>query len=394
MCCVRNTLREKKIYMGIGIKKIGSVSAIGGDIETIMNAYTVGLPAFSFSDQMWSAPVHAAIEKEIEHLLQKHPRYQELDRTVHLGILALERIISVVSENELQDIPLHVGSSRGATAVWEIFHRTFLEGNPLSPKASPLTTAGNIASNIAHHFNLNHAVFNHSLTCSSGMQSISNGFAWIKSGMSERFFAVASEAPLTAFTKAQVRSLGIASKLDKIPCRPLSKKDNGENTMVLGEAASAVLLEKMIAGENYLATISGIGYGVEKLHSPSGISKNGDAFQKSMTDALKMSGCERPDLIVCHAPGTFQGDASENKAIELVFGKKMSLVSTKHLTGHTYGVSGLLSLELALFILNGFKKFEFPYPVETDSVPAHPKVILINTIGFGGNACSIVIEKS
>ena len=94
-----------------------------------------------------------------------------------------------------------------------------------------------------------------------------------------------------------------------------------------------------------------------------------------------------------HAPGTIKGDLSEYKAIQSVFGETIPLVtSNKWKVGHTFATSGMLSLELAILMLQNQKFIGVPY---TNIESKHTKInkVLINAVGFGGNAVSILISK-
>jgi 3-oxoacyl-(acyl-carrier-protein) synthase len=70
------------------------------------------------------------------------------------------------------------------------------------------------------------------------------------------------------------------------------------------------------------------------------------------------------------------------------------LISTKHLSGHTLGASGALSLELAIMMMQHGKNISFPYESIAHQNNNTPKTILINAVGFGGNAVSIILQKS
>ena len=98
------------------------------------------------------------------------------------------------------------------------------------------------------------------------------------------------------------------------------------------------------------------------------------------------------DAIVMHAPGTIKGDQSEFRAIEKVFGNNIPLLTTnKWKIGHTFGSSGMLSLELAILMLQNNTLIESPfYPNKKPTTPL--KKILVNAVGFGGNAVSVVVS--
>ena len=102
---------------------------------------------------------------------------------------------------------------------------------------------------------------------------------------------------------------------------------------------------------------------------------------------------EKVDLIICHAPGTVKGDAAELNAIDRLFKQIPALYSTKHITGHTLGASGALSAYFATLILNNKVNVSFPYETRLPKLPSNIKSVLINAVGFGGNASSILLKS-
>ena len=98
------------------------------------------------------------------------------------------------------------------------------------------------------------------------------------------------------------------------------------------------------------------------------------------------------DVIVMHAPGTIKGDLSEYKAIEKLFGDDLPMVtSNKWKIGHTFGASGMLSVELAILMLQNQKFIGVPF-IKSQKVKNEIKKVLINAVGFGGNAVSILLS--
>ena len=108
--------------------------------------------------------------------------------------------------------------------------------------------------------------------------------------------------------------------------------------------------------------------------------------------ALKNTNLEEVDVVVMHAPGTIKGDSTEVKAIEKVFGNVMpALTTNKWKIGHTFGASGLLSLELGVLMMQHQKFIEVPY-IEHTVKPKQIKKVLVNAVGFGGNAVSVLLS--
>lgn len=380
----------------IAITACESLSALGKEKHVIWKNYQ-NEKSYISKREIGSQVVSAAsfskeIVEEIKDLQHSDSKYKNLDASVLYAIEVSRRAVKKAGWKKGDDFGINFGSSRGATSLFEKYHTEFTQTNRVSTLASPTTTLGNISSWVANDLQNNGPEISHSITCSTSLHSLLNGIAWIKAGMVNKFLVGGSEAPLTPFTIAQMQAMNIYSKLDdKYPCRAfdLEKK---QNTMVIGEGACAITLEK---GErkNALAYIEGLGYATEILEHNISISAEANCFQKSMQMALQNSNLNDVDAIVMHAPGTIKGDQSEYKAIQKVFGSKIPFVTTnKWKIGHTFGASGILSLELALLMLQNQEIVEIPFFKQEK--PQKLNRILVNAVGFGGNAVSILISNN
>jgi 3-oxoacyl-(acyl-carrier-protein) synthase len=208
--------------------------------------------------------------------------------------------------------------------------------------------------------------------------------------MARKFLVGGSEAPLTPFTIAQMQALKIYSKeTGGYPCRALDL-EKASNTMVLGEGAGAMCLENG-RSDQALACIEGVGWATEPLKHGASLSAEASCLQRSMKMAMGGLSPGQVDVVVMHAPGTVKGDRSEYRAIQRVFGNKLpALTSNKWKMGHTLGASGLLSLELAVLMLENQEFIDIPY-VRQNASPNRLRHILVNSVGFGGNAVSILL---
>ncbi|MEP5339138.1 MAG: beta-ketoacyl synthase N-terminal-like domain-containing protein [Algibacter sp.] len=393
----------------ISITAIASLSPLGKTLNDAWRNYQNNQHCISekeFNNKpVLVSQISENTKKEIEHLKQSDNKYKSLDDTVLFAIYASRVAVKNANWNASDNFGINIGSSRGATQLFETYHEGFLKNNKTETLSSPTTTLGNISSWVAHDLQTEGPEISHSITCSTALHSVLNGIAWINSGMCNKFLVGGSEAPLTPFTIAQMQALKIYSK-DKLeavyhtehsrsantyPCQALNLNKN-QNTMVLGEGASMMCLE---AGEtkNALAVIKGIGYATEILKHNISISNNALCFQKSMKMALGDLNPDEIDIIVMHAPGTIKGDLSEVKAIEKIFcNKTPALTTNKWKIGHTFGASGALSIEFAILMLQHQEFISVPF-IENQKSPKRIKNILINAVGFGGNAVSILLSK-
>jgi len=381
----------------ISITAIASISPLGTSMKEVWGNYTQDYHKLSkgifgkVSEWAGFLPTEAA--QEIITLKESDTKYKDLDNSVLYAIYASRKAIKDADWKAEDNFGINIGSSRGATSLFEKYHEEFLEKNKTSTLSSPTTTLGNIASWVAHDLQTKGPEISHSITCSTALHSLLNGVAWLQSGMVNQFLVGGSEAPLTPFTVAQMKALKIYSKEESdYPCRALDLEKT-KNTMVLGEGAAITCLEKGVK-ENALATIVGVGYATEILKHNISISSDAQCFQRSMKMALEDKNPDEIDVIVTHTPGTIKGDTSEIKAIEKVFCNKKPLVTTnKWKIGHTFGTSGMLSIEFAILMLQNQKFIPVPFLEGKIFENQEIKNIMVNAVGFGGNAVSILLTK-
>ncbi len=378
---------------------MASISPLGKSLDHIWENYQNNQHYITEkrlkNESVLVAQIPQEAKQDIEALRLSDNKYKSLDNTVLYAMYASRQAIKDAHWKASDNFGINIGSSRGATQLFEDYHKDFLKNNKAKTLSSPTTTLGNISSWVAHDLQTNGPEISHSITCSTALHALLNGVAWLNSGMCNKFLVGGSEAPLTPFTIAQMQALKIYSKAkldeESFPCRALnlSKK---QNTMVLGEGASMVCLDYGET-ENALAYITGMGYATEILTHNISISTDAKCFQKSMKMALGNLNPSDIDIIVMHAPGTVKGDHSEYKAIEAVFKNNVpALTSNKWKIGHTFGASGALSIELAILMLQHQKFIGIPY-LEHQKTPKKIKHILVNAVGFGGNAVSILLTK-
>ena len=376
----------------ISITSIASLSPLGNTPETVLASYRNNHHCFSKIDfgshQSYGAKLEIAAQAQVD-LIAADQKYKSLDDSVLFAIAASRDAVARAGWQASDSFGINIGSSRGATGLFEKYHAEYIASGRVGTLASPTTTLGNIASWVAQDLQNEGPEISHSITCSTALHAMLNGVAWLRAGMADKFLVGGSEAPLTAFTIAQMHALKIYAKDDAdFPSRAMDFRKT-RNSMILGEGAAVCCME-LGSAPNALAYIEGVGYATEILQHSISISAEAECFQKSMAMALQHTKPSEVDVIVMHAPGTIKGDLTELRAIEKIFGTLPMLTTNKWKTGHTFGASGVLSIEMAILMLQHQEFFGVPFtPVQ----PVRPiRKVLVNAVGFGGNAVSILLS--
>jgi 3-oxoacyl-(acyl-carrier-protein) synthase len=384
----------------ISITALVSISPLGNDQKTIWENYKNADHCFTshFLDhkQTLVAQLDDHSKAIIEDLKDSDIKYKSLDKSVLYAMAASRKAMENAGWTTNDVFGINIGSSRGATDLFEKHFQEYLETGKAQTLASPTTTLGNISSWVAHDLQSSGPEISHSITCSTALHALLNGVAWLRAGMTDKFLVGGSEAPLTDFTIAQMRALKIYSNSEEsYPNRALDLEKT-QNTLILGEGAAVCCLE-IGKKENALAYVEGVGYATEILEHNISISAEATCFQKSMKMALENTDLSEVDVIVMHAPGTKAGDLTEFKAIQKVFGTDLPMLTTnKWKIGHTFGASGMLSIEMAVLMMQHQEFIGVPYNssrvLNPDSVAKPIRKVLVNSVGFGGNAVSILLS--
>lgn len=368
-------------------------------------------------DKLYGYPIN--IDKEVK-VGKKSGKREELDKIHTFAAFVAEDLKKWLVRHQLySNISLDtrpaaamrgavvIGSSRGATALLEARHERFRCGEKLPANTSPLTTLGNISSYVAQLLKLDGIAIDCSVTCSTSLHAFLIARGLLASEDADFVVVGASEAPLTPFTIAQMNAIGVYSQLQS---REVSQSNNSlpparpfnierQNTLTLGEAAAIFVVSKhLLPDTKPLAKIVSIGCALEVISSPTAIDIHGAAFEKAIRGALDKTTIDKIDLYIAHAPGTVKGDQAELNGISRVVQlRDTTVTSTKWATGHTFAVSGAVSLAYALKIMSGKAKVqELPYqnfiPESMSQIKNSYNNALVVAAGFGGNQIALLVE--
>ncbi len=380
--------------MSVYISPVASLSALGAVSSTVEKGWERGLSGLSYRAGSWQAPLHEEAEIALQQLLYALPELKKYDRSVQMAVWAY----GFVPAGEGRRRFLQVASSRGTTGLLERYHEDFLadESRRAHPRTSPYTTFGNMAAACLRFGERTDPAtgMDISATCSSMSMAVVSAAAWLEADMTDEAIVIGAEAPLTGFTIRQMQAMGIYSAEAEgatYPCRS-GDPDKPSNTMVLGEASVALSLSREKTKGAMLLT--GWGAAVVPARTLASVSAEGQALKVSMQQALERAGSPSIQAVVAHMPGTTAGDAAEISALCNVFGHQVMPLcyQTKWLTGHALGASAGLNILLAEYLLNDGKAAVPPW-VEAAADQPRMERILINSLGFGEHAVSLVLER-
>ena len=321
--------------------------------------------------------------------------------------------IHIGEDIQPERIGVWIGSGIGGLAEFEEQHRKFIEKgqrrvNPFTiPMFIPDMAAGQVSISLGAK-----GINNCSVTaCASGANSIGDAFRVIQKGDVDVMIAGGTEATITGMTVAGFSNMTALSK-NPDPATASRPFDKNRDGFVIGEGAGIVVLEELEHALARGADIYGelIGYGATgDAHHITTPAPEGEGAGRAMKFALSDAGIrpEQVDYINAHGTSTHYNDLYETLAIKDVFKEhayKLSVSSTKSMTGHLLGATGAIE---AIFSLLAIKEGIIPPTInyetpdeqlDLDYVPNVAKkkdvqVVLSNSLGFGGHNATLIFKK-
>lgn len=267
-----------------------------------------------------------------------------------------------------------------------------------------------VVNNLAVKYNIRGGHFTNVSACVASTQAIGLAFRLIKQYPSMAVISGGFDSMLCHLHYLGFYKLGALSNWEGNPkeaCRPFDKNRCG---LVIGEGASAYLLESSINANtsNILAEIAGYGstmdsYMVTDPHP------DGTYLAKAAMNAIKQAGISPNDIDCVHAheTGTYRNALAETQALKLIFGNRYTEIpvySLKGQVGHLIGACGALEIlgvidslinQRVLPTINFYEKdAEVPLNVITEK-PLNMKInyILKLNAAFGGQNSALVFKK-
>ncbi|WP_407399521.1 beta-ketoacyl-ACP synthase II [Treponema sp.] len=221
----------------------------------------------------------------------------------------------------------------------------------MPPLTTPLMITNEAAANISMFFGLNGFSWTMGTACSSGTDAIGLSAELIRSGRCDMCLTGGTDAPLTRFSIASYDALQALSRnFNDSPekaCRPFDRDRDG---FVVSEGSAILVVEELEhakkRGAHIYAEIVGYGASCDAYHITSPIT-DGSGAAMAVKEALSDAGLngEQIGYYNAHGTSTLVNDLAETKMLKTVFGEhayKMSISSTKSMTGHLIGAAGAI----------------------------------------------------
>ena len=198
----------------------------------------------------------------------------------------------------------------------------------------------------------------------------------------------------------------MSSKYNDTPAKASRAYDKNRDGFVIAGGAGVVVLEELEHAKARGAKIYGeiVGYGATS-DGYDMVAPSGEGAVRCMKQAMATVH-NRIDYINPHGTSTPVGDAKEMQAVREVFGNNIpSISSTKSLTGHSLGATGVQETIYCLLMMKNSFMAESANIEELDpefaDIPILRKrvdnakidTVMSNSFGFGGTNATLIMQR-
>jgi 3-oxoacyl-[acyl-carrier-protein] synthase II len=399
---------------------LGCVSPIGNTVADTWKAALAGQSGIATITKFDATPFSTHFAGEVknfnieDYIPGKEARH--MDTFIHFGVAAGMQAMRdsglEVTEQNAERIGVIVGSGIGGLPLIEDTHAELVNRGPR--RISPFFVPASIINMISGHLSITYGLKGPNLAivtaCTTGLHSIGAAGRMIEYGDADVMIAGGAEStisPLGLGGFASARALSSRNDDPATASRPWDKDRDG---FVLGEGAGVMVLEEYehakARGARIYAELVGFGMSGDAYHITA---PNMDGPRRSMANALKSAELapDQVQYLNAHGTSTPLGDKNESDAVKAAFGahaKKLTVNSTKSMTGHLLGGAGGLESVLTVLalhhqvspptinIINQDPECDLDYCANTArEMPI--QYAMKNNFGFGGTNGTLIFGK-
>ena len=419
-----NNMELKRVV----VTGLGAVTPVGNTPEETWNNLVNGVSGAAPFTQFDASKFKTQFGCEVKNLnLNEYIDRKEARKMDRYTQLALVSAIQAVKDSgmdlEKEDktqIGVVFGVGIGGIKTFEDEVKYYgvheADGPKFNPFFIPKMISDIAAGQISILYGFNGPNYATTSACASSSNALADAFNLIRLGKASVIVSGGAEAALCACGVGGFNAMHALSTRNDDPqhaSRPFSASRDG---FIMGEGAGCLILEELehakARGAKIYAEMVGEGMSADAHHitasHPEGLGAK-LVMERALADAnLKP---EDIDYINVHGTSTHVGDISEAKAIKQVFGEaayKLTISSTKSMTGHLLGAAGAVEAMAAVLAVKndivpptinheeGDNDEEIDYNLNFTFNKAQKREVraaMSNTFGFGGHNACVIFKK-
>ncbi|PYK86743.1 MAG: beta-ketoacyl-[acyl-carrier-protein] synthase II [Verrucomicrobia bacterium] len=405
------------------ITGLGAITPVGNNVETFWSNLKKGVSGIRKIEAFDTTDYDCQIGGEVRDFDPKpffrNPKdIRRTDRFAQLALaaakMALENSGIDLEKLNRDRFGVIVSSGIGGLKTLEDQYTVLVTKGPSrnSPFTIPMLISNMASGLISMEYGLHGPNMCIVTACATSNNAIGESWRMIKFGDADIFLAGGSEASIVAIGLAGFSAMRALSTRNDEPERASRPFDRDRDGFVMSEGAGVVVVEELehakARGAKIYCELAGYGLTADAYHMTAP-PPNGEGAARAMQLALEHAriSADQVDYINAHATSTDIGDLCETRAIKKVFGnhaRKVSISSTKSMTGHLLGGAGGVEMAACALAIrdsvipptinleNPSEECDLDY---TPNVAREKKVrvVLNNSFGFGGHNATLVATQ-
>jgi len=401
------------------ITGIGIVSPIGNSAAEVQESLRLGRSGIvaspEYAEQGFRSRVHGQPNIVLEDHIDKRDLRFMGDGAAY-NFIAMKQAIedSGLSEADVSNERTGIIMGSGGPSTKSFYKAHNIVRDSGSPKRiGPFgVTKGMSSTNsacLATPFKIKGVNYSITSACSTSAHCIGNGTELIQFGKQDIVFAGGGEE-LDWTLSCLFDAMGaMSSKYNDDPATASRPFDATRDGFVIAGGGGVVVLEELehalARGAKIYAEVTGYGATSDGADM---VAPSGEGGERSMRQALStLPEGRKVTYINAHGTSTPAGDVTEVKAIRRVFGEDSvpPISSTKSLTGHSLGATGVHEAIYSLLMMEGGFITASANVTQLDPELKPEEIvtvlrenvdfdtILSNSFGFGGTNATLVLSK-
>jgi 3-oxoacyl-[acyl-carrier-protein] synthase-1 len=400
------------------ITGIGIVSAIGNDSEEVARSLKEGRSGIVFAPEYaehgFRSQVHgmpqidiaAHVDKRQLRFMGDGAAYNYIAMTQAIGDSGLEE-----SDISNERTGLIMGSGGPSTKNLFEAHKIVIEKGSPKRMGPFMVTRGMSSTNsacLATPFHIKGINYSITSACSTSAHCIGNGVEQIQWGKQDIVFAGGGEE-LDWTLSCLFDAMGaMSSKYNDTPQTASRAFDATRDGFVIAGGGGVVVLEELeharARGAKIYAEVTGYGATSDGYDM---VAPSGEGAERCMRQALSTIGNRRVGYVNAHGTSTPAGDVTEVEAVRRVFGEGSvpKISSTKSLTGHSLGATGVQEAIYCLLMLRddfiaasanvtSLDPAIRPEEIALERIDdAGLDTVISNSFGFGGTNATLALSR-
>ncbi len=400
------------------ITGLGIISSIGNSKEEVLTSLQNSTSGISFAEDYaehgFRSRIHGMPKiNPADHIDKRQMRF--MGAGAAYNFLAMEQAIadSGLEDSDISNERTGLVMGSGGPSTVNLFqaHKIVIEKGAPKRMGPFMVTRGMSSTNsacLATPFKIKGVNYSITSACSTSAHCIGNGVEQIQFDKQDIVFAGGGEE-LDWTLSCLFDAMGaMSSKHNDTPETASRAFDATRDGFVIAGGGGVVVLEELshalARGAKIYAEVTGYGATSDGYDM---VAPSGEGGERSMKLAMSTLGERKVDYINAHGTSTPAGDVTEVQAVRRVFGEGSTppISSTKSLTGHSLGATGVQEAIYSLLMLeNDFiaasaNVTELDENLKPEEIATTRRdnagldTVLSNSFGFGGTNATLAMSK-